>query len=500
MRRIALLLPGVPCAMAACSLLVNPPDAVLDDGDSSTVDSSTPSQDTSAGVVDASADTALDRALDTARDTGRDAAVDTAADAPVEPAIVCLADTSSLILVADTSTLGDAGALGFAQKVWIAKTTTANQIFVYAQLLGSTTFLEYPVDFRAVGTPTAQAYAGFSDRGIDLLDVSTTITDGGALTNVALASYPGSNLGAVPMSGIQVVPLRPSFTAVIPNNAFAVTKLFAAHLTSGVFLQPTPTSAEWVVSAQGTMNRQYTVLVGAGSQSDASGPAMVLAASPTFAYSIDDAPFFDMGGSLYAVVSGVDPGKVPTVFRWPDDWSGDASASPVTATARTRVLAARPSAGDPSTALVLVAVPDSTRTHEGIYAARVPASQLTSLNAGAPTFVSGSLLEAGELPATSMGQCSLDDETAIVGPTLDGTGLQLVWLGPDGRAISHPATNGPLVPPGGNTVAASAVQFEGQEGESAALFFVAWIEIVAATGAQQLFAEPVFCAPPGDGG
>jgi hypothetical protein len=438
-------------------------------------------------------------------DGGPDAPYDGPADSPPDapsPELACSVIESSRILVDDSANEDAAGGAGFINGVWIAKSTTENQIFVFTQLAADPTqFLEYDVDFNAGSSFVGRGWTGIGDgRGVQLIDVSTAVS-GTTVVNAALATFPAGGSGKGPSTGLQVIPLPPSFTGFIPGNPVIVADAFLADIQSGVFVQTTTTSADWLVATQGTNIQRYNVFAGSGSDADASGPQQILATSTTTPYDVTNAPLLDMGGSLYAMVSGIDPSGSVSVFAEPDDFSADASASTIGGSTHGRVLTARPSTVDPTSALVLMVVPEASQLQARVFGAITPPGRLSSLAAGAAPWTGGSLLGLAEVPSASAGIGWLDDETALIGPTQDGSGLQLLWIGPDGRLVSHSATSGVLLPGGSNQVAGSAVQFDKHFGETQGTLFAVWIENIPARGSQRIYAIKVSCAPPGaDGG
>ncbi len=411
---------------------------------------------------------------------------------------MCAIDVNSRILVDSTSNYDAAGGAGFVHGLWFAKTTTYNQIFVFAQLASDPTeFFEYDVDFNQQAVLANHSWRGLgAGKGAQLIDVSTTPAGANAVTNAALATAPGPASGMGTSSDIQVIPLPSDFSGFFPGNPFKVGNLLA-NVQSGVFLQPTRTSADWLLATQGNSISRYNIVTGTGTTTDASAFGQILAASTTTKYSVDDAPFLDIGGWLYAFVGGVDPEGGLTAFQLPDDL-GDAAATTIPNSVGTRILTARPSARAPSNALVLAAAPVSAGTEQQIFQAVAPPSQLTSAAIGSPPYTRSAVLQAVELPLVNAATASLDDETAIVGPRPDGTGLYLVWLGPDGRVVSHPATSGALLNLS-DTVQSAAVQFDQHTGEAGATLFVAWIEDMP-DGSQRIYAIKVLCSPPPSGG
>jgi hypothetical protein len=152
--------------------------------------------------------------------------------------------------------------------------------------------------------------------------------------------------------------------------------------------------------------------------------------------------------------------------------------------------------------LILAIASDVGLVQAHVWSALAQPSQLASLTVGAAPFVAGSTLNLAEVPVDNTGIGSMGDQTAIVGPRADGTGLNLLWLGPDGRAVSHAGTSNPLVS-GSNQVSIAAVQFGNAVVGAGATLFVAWIEDVPPPGGgqpyQQIKGAKVSCAP-ADGG
>jgi hypothetical protein len=88
----------------------------------------------------------------------------------------------------------------------------------------------------------------------------------------------------------------------------------------------------------------------------------------------------------------------------------------------------------------------------------------------------------------------MDDETAIFGPGPVGTGLHLLWLGPDGHAVYSDSSGLPLLDDGLGATAA-AVQFGNHLGEKGGTLYVAWIETVDGNGNQSIKAAKLSCTP-----
>jgi hypothetical protein len=462
------------------------------------VDATAPGDDAAmADVSDALEATrpGADATLDAPSDSPGEATADGPAQPP--PELACSLVSTSSIVVDDTRN-HDAGGPGFIQGLWIARTANYNQIFVFSQLANDDTrFLEYDVDFNTGVLWKTNNWQGITNgAGVQLVSVSTVSAGANMIANAALATYPGPISGSGPTTEIQIIDLPSQFGGLNPYTPFRVAGDIDDFPTA-VFFQPTPTSADFLVATEGRNVSRYGLVAGRGDTSDGGGFGAILSMSTTTAYSAADVPFLDIGGAVYAFVSGVDPDGGATVFRMPEDLS---YASPYVIPGSTdgRVLVARPSATDSTKALVLAAVPDSVQAQH-VYGALVDPSQLQSLAIGAQ-LRPGAVLGANELPSFNTGLAWMDDETALVGPGLGGTSLNLVWLGPNGRAVSHPAINGPIVDLG-TQISASAVQFEQHAGETSATLYVAWITSVDLVGNQRITAAKVSCSQmPGGGG
>jgi hypothetical protein len=496
MRRRALLLLATTSSavLVCCNLILGPypnPGADASSQDAAPQDARHPEAD---AFVDA--DAAAVACPDSCPDGGpSDAAGEGAADAPrpPPPELACSLVPKSSIVVDDTRNYAGPG---FIRGVWFARTPTYNHVFVFSQLASDATqFLEYDLDFNAGAVQSIHSRQGLAQgAGVQLMGVSTLPAGASNVANAALATYPGPMNGTGARTGIQVIDLPPDFGAFIPDNPFSVGSVLA-DVPSGVFFQPTLRSADFLVATQGRSVSEYQLLAGRSDPVDGGTSGRILASSTTTAYSVANAPVLDIGGAVYAFVSGVDADGGATVFRMPEDLSL-ASSSVISGSMNGSVLVARPSVLDSTKALVLAAVPDSMQSQH-VYGAVVDPSQLQSLAIGG-LLKPGAVLAASEFPTFNVGLGWMDDETAIVGPGLGGTSLNLVWLGPDGRAVSHAATSGPIVDVG-SQISATAVQFEQHGAEASATLYVAWIQNVDATGNQIITAAKVQCSPTAGG-
>jgi hypothetical protein len=122
-------------------------------------------------------------------------------------------------------------------------------------------------------------------------------------------------------------------------------------------------------------------------------------------------------------------------------------------------------------------------------------SQLSSVAIGSPPLSRPVVLPGDVVPVQyPSGLGWQDDETAIFGPGPTGTGLHLVWLGPDGHAVYSDASGASLFDDGLPATAAS-VQFGTHLGEMGGSLYVAWIETVDSTGNQSIKAAKLSCTP-----
>jgi hypothetical protein len=239
------------------------------------------------------------------------------------------------------------------------------------------------------------------------------------------------------------------------------------------------------------------IFAGSVGQEDAAFPPPSLALSNTTKYLVDHAPLFDMGGALHVFLTGVDPDGGATVYTLPEDLA-DAAGAMVSGTVIKgstggRVVAARPSATEPKRALVVALVPDSTGTQQHAYGGLVDPSQLGSVAIGAPPLDQSFVLTSEVVPVPyPSGVGWQDDETAIFGQGPTGTGLHLVWLGPDGHAVFSDSSGTSLFDDGLGATAAS-VQFGTNLGETGGTLYVAWIETVDGTGNQSIKAAKLSC-------
>jgi hypothetical protein len=480
---------SVALAAAACNAIAGITDGQLattggDAGDDATTAEAGPGPGHDAGA-DADA-----RAGDDA----------TASDGPTPPpTLVCAVVPSTTLLVDDLSTYDGGASLNFIHGLWIGKTLTNKQFYVVTQVAqDDTSFLAYEVDLNAGGVLQTGHWSGVGGQagGIGLIDF-TSEPSGATIANVAFTGYNGPVSGTGSQTAVQIVPLPPQFGGLV-GSSYKVGQVLANILSGRFLVQPTG-EVDWLMATQGRSFADYRVAVGAGFQDDASAaPGTELAHSFTTPYDVAGRPFFDMSRTLYSLLQGVDPDGGATLFAMPDDFSDAATQAPVGASQQAVIAGARPSTTDATKAIVLALAPSGPAYTS--LAGLVPPARLTSLSFDPSQLASGGTVAVSEVPADNIGRAWLGDDLVMVGSPQDGSGgLVLLWLGHDGRPVSH-AGNQRKVMDDGNQVEIAAVQFEKilPQGLGATLD-LAWMEHVSPDGGagkyDRIYAAQATCTP-----
>jgi hypothetical protein len=490
----ATLAASILCGGGACTIL-----AGIQEGHLGSLPEAGPPAD---AMIDATREAAADASVDAAPvfDAPPDAAVDSAADAA--PARVACSPVANTILAVDESAnyVGDGSGLpGFIPGVWLAKTTITDQVFLFTQLASDATqFLEYQIDFASHNVALGMPWRG-SGNNVQLVDVSSMPGGANTVLNAALTVISGGVPGTGPASWVQVIPLKSYFGGPEWANTLTIGPEIA-RVQSGTFIiSADAAAADWLIGAQGTNMSRNVIFAGGVNRDDAGFTPLSLARSNTSKYIVDNSPFFDMGGALHVFLTGVDSDGGASVYTLPENLADAAGAivsgTVIPGSAGGRVVTARPSATTPSQALVIALVPDSTGTQQNAYGGRVDPSQLSSVAIGSPPFDRSVVLGGDVVPVQyPSGLGWQDDETAIFGQGPTGTGLHLVWLGPDGQAVFSDSSGASLFDDGLGATAA-AVQFGQHLGEMGGTLYVAWIETVDSTGNQSIKAAKLSCTP-----
>jgi hypothetical protein len=487
----AALIASILGGAGACSIVAGIQEGHL----GSLPDAGPPSDATTDGTKEAAAEGSVDSAPDV--DAALDASVDSPADAAL-PRVACSPVSNTVLAVDESANYpSDGGLPGFIPGVWLARTTIADQLFLFTQLASDPTkFFEYQIDFSSHSVVLGRSWSG-DGANVQLVDVASMPVGANTVVNSALTMINGVLPGFGPAVWIQVIPLHSFFNGPFWANTLTTGPEIARVQSGTFFLSADAGSASWLVGAQGTNVSRDVIFAGSIGQADASFTPPSLARSDTTKYLVDNAPFFDMGGALHVFLTGVDPDGGATVYTLPEDLA-DAAGAMVSGTVIPgstggRVVSARPSANDPSKALVVALVPDSTGTQQHAYGGRVDPSQLSSVAIGSPPLDQSVVLPSSVVPVpypTGLGW--QDDETAIFGQGPTGTGLHLVWFGSDGHAVFSDSSGTSLFDDGLGATAAS-VQFGTHLGETGGTLYVAWIETVDSTGNQSIKAAKLSC-------
>jgi hypothetical protein len=479
-------------------------DSASSDGSDSGAPDSTVSDTGSVdtGTTDASGDTGSDGTVSdggTETSTGAEAGPDATVDSgPTFTTFSCGVDNGTLTLVDDLSTLPNGASLSFQRGIWIAPTSQGSTIYVLTQRSDEN------ADFRAyavgltTGVVNLYTYSGLNPTGsnLRLLDVTTTQVST-TYTTLVLTSY-----GNGALAGLQVAQLPEQFGGPL-TTAYPVGSLGAIDpgtVGAGRMAPMTSGATAWLASTDESTS--YSLVMGAGTQAAGQIGSQTLGSSPTNNFNFSaQATLFDIGGDLYTVQSL--PGtSQDTVYAVPDSLGDAGVQTPVAVPdAGGALFEAKISATDPTKVLLLGVTLSTSGTGAQLYVAKVPPSQLESIDIGPPQFTPASTVSLGEFPTDNSGRAWSNDDFVTVGsPGTGGSGMAMALVDGNGNLL-----NGALIENDGNQIQIGAVQFINTFNEViGGSLYIAWIEYASVDGSaikySRIYAARVTCVPSPDGG
>ncbi len=414
-----------------------------------------------------------------------------ASDAATIPTVRCTINPGSKTMVASLSGF-DAGsccgnAQQFQQPIWtIPLMNDSNGVEIVAQnAADQTDFSLYFLNFGQGGLPSPVAAGSSAMGGVRLLDVEPTPSGPPtALTTVGVSPN---------TQALQVVPL-PNTSGGTPGAPLTITSAFLNNaFPNGAGLLPTGTNTyDWLLADNGGGVNQLV--------SGNSGMMQVtlLPNNPQGLHV--GGPPMDLGGNLYAFVMAVgDAGTGTTVFQYPDNFSASGIQAPVASNASLSAIAeAHVSVSDSTKAQILAATIDSSGAGSvNLWAARTPASSLTSLTIGSPPFTAGTSFGLSEVPFNGGATVPYGDQAFFVGTVNgDATTMILAWVNAQGLAVSRPSVAGPLYSDG-NVIRYATIAVGQAFSQYNVSLFLAWVEEVGSGSSEydELWAAQVTCQP-----